>query len=59
MEAVDEDEGEDGSTITEVEVVDGEDKVGGGVGGKEEEGVGEAEETTIIIISKILLIIFV
>ena len=45
---MDEEEGEDGNTTTEVEVVDGEDIVGGGVGGKEE-GVGEVEETTTII----------
>ena len=47
MEAMDEEEGEDGNTITKVEVVDGEDIVGRGVGGKE--GVGEVEETTTII----------
>ena len=45
---MDEGEGEDGNTITEVGVVDGEDIVGRGVGGKEE-GVGEVEETTTII----------
>ena len=48
MEAMDEEEGEDGNTITEVEVVDGEDIVGKGVSGKEE-GVGEVEETTTIV----------